>query len=189
MNMESNPSSLYRKLTDGRALTEFPEEYFAPVEWMSGKPVIRTCRRKKTNILKSFYEWTIFLTRNYEVVPDYMNRLAVFYPNFYMMRFRSRQNNLLDIEIDSIYDLTSTAYTPIYIDSETMQESKKNATAILPSPDYRWGGTKVATVRQENNEIVRKVVPVSLTLESSKSFGIIYDDIKNGRIQLPEVID
>lgn len=188
MNMDSNPSSLYRKLTDGRALSEFPEEFFAPVEWVSGKPTIRTCRRKKTNILESFYEWTLFLTRDCVVVPDYLNRIAVFYPDFYMMRFRSRQNNLLDIEIDSIYDLTSTAYTPIYIDTETYQESK-NGSTILPSPEYRWGGTKVATVRTEEPNVVRKLIPVSLTLETNKSFGVVYDDVKNGRIKLPEVLD
>lgn len=188
MNMDSNPSSLYRKLIDGRALSEFPEDFFAPVEWVAGKPTIRTCRRKKTNIIESFYEWTIFLTRDFDIVPDYLNRIAVFYPNFYMMRFRSRQNNLLDIEIDSIYDLTSSAYNTIYIDNETLQESKKGST-ILPSPDYRWGGTRVATVKSEDKDIIRKLIPVSLTLENNKSFGVIYDDVKNGRIKLPEVID
>lgn len=186
--MNANPESLYARLTDGRYLREFPEDFFAPVQWCDGRPMIETCRRKKVNLLESFYEWTIFFTGSMELVPDYLNKVATFYPTFYMMRLRSRQNNLLDIEIDSIYNLASSAFTPIYIDVNTNQESP-NGMMTLPSSDYRWGGTKVAAVQQENKEVVRKIIPVSLDLNYNKTFGVVFDDIKKGRVSLPEVFD
>lgn len=182
--------SLYAKLRDGRHSIEFPEGYFPQVTFVGGLPSVPTARWKKTNMLEGCWEWTIFFTRDMEIIPDYMNGYSRFHPSWYMLRFSSLQNSLMDIGYDSIYDLTSENYVPININIENGQKALtprqySNTTDNLSERFAMRRSTSMVT--HEDKNIKQYIIPLSLGINDKPQFETILNDVRSGKIRLPEI--
>lgn len=175
-------NSLYQKLMDGRYVREFPDDFFGPVKFQDGHIVMDTVRWKKINLLEAYYEWTIPFTRRFEIVPDYMNGLCKMHPDWYIVRIISRQKEHVTISYDGIYDLSSSSYSEVYIDVES--GSQVAAPKYKPSPSYRWtGGDPI--IREQPNNIITKIVPITLNEKDYPVFASLIERINTGVIKLP----
>ena len=175
-------NSLYQKLMDGRYMREFPDEFFGPVTFQEGNIVMDTVRWKKVNMIEAYYEWILPFTRKFELVPDYMNGLCRFRPDWYIVRIISRQKEHVTTSFDGIYDLTSSSYCEVYIDAES--GSQVAAPKYKPSPSYRWSGGD-PIIREQPNNIITKIVPITLNDKDYPVFHSLLEKINAGTIKLP----
>lgn len=183
--------SLYAKLRDGRYRMEFPEDFFPTVTFCDGVPSIPTARWKKIDIFQGCYEWTIFCTQDFEIIGDYMNGACKFYPNWYMLRFRSAQNSLMDIAYDSIYDLSSENYSPININMENGQKALTPRQYFSEAENmqerFALRNSRSVVMRDDHN-IKRYIIPITLDINSKAPFEGILDDVRSGKTPLPPII-
>lgn len=185
----SNPqvayNSLYQKLMDGRHLRDFPENFFEPITtYQDGYIVVPTVRWKRVTAIEAYYEWTLPYTRKYELVPDYMNGYCKLYPDWYIVRVISAQREHVTMSLDGIYDLSSSTYSEVYIDSES--GSPVAAPKYKPSPSYKWSGGD-PIIREQPANILTKMVPMSLGERDYPAFASIIEKINQGIIKLPAV--
>lgn len=185
----SNPqvayNSLYQKLQDGRHMRDFPENFFEPISsFQDGLIVVETVRWKRVTMIEAYYEWTLPFTRKMELVPDYMNGYCKLYPDWYIVRVISTQREHVTMSLDGIYDLSSSTYSEVYIDSES--GSQVAAPKYRPSPSFKWSGGE-PLIREQSGNIITKMVPVSLREKDYPIFASVIEKINQGIIKLPPV--
>ena len=186
MEKNVNYMSLYAKLRDGRYRAEFPEGWFPEVTFCNNQPTISTARWKKINYLEGVYEWTIFCTKNFDIIQDYLNGASMFYPDWYMLRFRSVQNSLRDIMYDSIYDLSSDKYSPLNINKENGQRALNPVQSYKDDPMEKFSlkpSRGISAV--EDSNIQTFIVPISMSVDDDGEFAIILNKVRKNEIKLP----
>lgn len=177
------PNSLYEKLLTGKYYAEFPEDYFGKIERFDGKLSMESCRWLRVNNLETYYEWVIPFDKNLNIIEDYNNGFITLHPNMVIMCLRSRQNNQCSVEVSGIYDMSSQSFTDLYID----ESGNSQKTNLVPSSTYRWSGGE-AMVRNNNKKLVRKIVPVSKSIDSAEIFGATLNAVRDRSIVLPNII-
>lgn len=182
MNVVHN--SLYEKLLTGKYLVDFPESYFGRVEHSDGALIMQSSRWLRTNNLETYYEWVIPFDKNLNVIEDYQNGYFALHQYMTIMCIRARQNNQCIADVHGIFDMSSQAFTEIYIDENG---NTKNSN-MTPSSTFRWRGGGDAMVKDNNKKIVRKIVPVSKPIDSAEIFGSVLSNIREKNIILPSAI-
>ena len=181
MNIVTN--SLYEKLYTGKALVEFPTDYFGRLEHSDGSLIMQSSRWLRTNNLETYYEWVIPFDKNLNMIEDFQNGYFALHQYMTIMCIRSRQNNQCAAEVHGIYDMTSQAFTEIYID----ENGNTKNTSITPSSTYRWRNGD-AMVKTNNQKLIRKIIPVSKPIDSAEIFGSTLSNIREKNLTLPSVI-
>lgn len=186
MEKNLNYMSLYAKLRDGRYRAEFPEDWFPTVSFCNNLPTISTARWKKINYFEGVYEWTIFCTKQFEIIPDYLNGASMFRPEWLMLRFRSVQNDLRDIMYDSIYDLSSDSYSPLNISKENGQVTTAPKQSFDNDIREKFSLRRTQSAGAVTSDAVQTfIVPISLTIEDYGELAVILNKVRSGEIKLP----